>query len=138
MTLTVSLERHGVPLTDVQEQRVRHHLAALGKRLVHRPEPIAVMAFSRNESRHEVIAHLRLQLGPLGPTLTSKHTSPSPDQAARLAIRAVEKQLERLVSVQRGEPAYGVPSRRRIDVAPAPGEAVRGQSPQAAPIAEGP
>lgn len=113
MTLTIDLERHGVPLTTVQEQRVRHHLSALGRRLVHRPEPIAVLAFTGPNGHHEIEARLRLQLGPLGPTLVSSQTAPTPDRAAHLAILAVERQLERLVATQRGEPSYGVPSRRR-------------------------
>lgn len=46
MTLTISLERHGVPISAAQEQRVRRHLSALGMRLKHRPDPIAIMAFS--------------------------------------------------------------------------------------------
>ena len=125
MTLTITLERHGVRLSDDQEQRIRHHLAALGRRLEHRPEPIAVLSFSGHAPRHEFVAHLRLQLGPLGPTLTSKHTSQTPDQAARLAIRAIERQLERLVAGQRGEASFGVPSRRRLDVTPADAEALQ-------------
>ena len=35
MTLTINLERHGVPISAAQEQRVRHHLLALGTRLKH-------------------------------------------------------------------------------------------------------
>jgi len=135
MTLTITIERHGVRLSDDQEQRIRHHLAALGRRLEHRPEPIAVLSFSGHAPRHEFVAHLRLQLGPLGPTLTSKHTSQTPDQASRLAIRAIERQLERLVAVQRGEPSYGVPSRRRMNVAAADGSVLH--APGAAAAAEG-
>ena len=113
MTLTISLERHGVPLNAAQEQRVHRHLTALGRRLEHRPDPIAVLSFSGPNGQREIEASLRVQLGPLGPTLTSTQAAPTPDQAAHLAIQAVERQLERLVAGQRGEPSYGVPSRRR-------------------------
>jgi hypothetical protein len=113
MTLTISLERHDVPLNAAQEQRVRHHLAALSRRLERRPEPIAVLSFSGPNGQREIQASLRVQLGPLGPTLTSSQAATTPDRAAHLAIQAVERQLERLVSGQRGEPSYGVPSRRR-------------------------
>ena len=113
MTLTTTLERHGVRLSAAQEQRVHRHLAALGRRLVHRPEPIAVLSFSGPNSQREITASLRVQLGPLGPTLTGTQTASTPDAAAHLAIQAVERQLERLVAGQRGEPSYGVPSRRR-------------------------
>jgi len=114
MTLTITLERHGVPLTTAQEQRVRRHLTALGRRLERRPEPIAVVSFSGPNSQREIEARLRVQLGPLGPTLTSSQAASTPDRAAHLAIQAVERQLERLVAGQRGEPSYGVPSRRRM------------------------
>ena len=113
MTLTITLERHGVPLNTAQEQRVHRHLTTLGRRLVHRPEPIAVLSFSGPSGQREIEASLRVQLGPLGPTLTSRQAAQTPDRAAHLAIQAVERQLERLVAGQRGEPSYGVPSRRR-------------------------
>jgi hypothetical protein len=112
MTLTISLERHDVALSAAQEQRVRHHLAALGRRLEGRPEPIAILSFSGPSRQQQIQASLRVQLGPLGPTLISSQAAPTPDRAAHLAIQAVERQLERLVSGQRGEPSYGVPSRR--------------------------
>jgi hypothetical protein len=113
MTLTVTLERRGVPLSTLQEQRVHHHLTTLGRRLDHRPEPIAVLSFSEPSGQREIEASLRVQLGPLGPTLTSRQAAQTPDRAAHLAIQAVERQLERLIAGQRGEPSYGVPSRRR-------------------------
>lgn len=114
MTLSISLERHGVPLTAVHEDRIRHHLDALERRLAHRPEPIAVLSLSGPNARNEVTASLRVQLGPLGPTLTSSQSAVAPDAAAREAIHAVERQLERMVAGQRGEPSFGVPSRRRL------------------------
>lgn len=122
MTLTITLERHGVPLSIAQERRVRHHLSSLGRRLVHRPEPIAVLSFAGPNGQREIEARLRVQLGPLGPTLTSSQAAPTPDRAAHLAIQAVERQLERLVAGQRGEPSYGVPSRRRLRGVPEGGE----------------
>lgn len=115
MPLTISMERHGVPLNATQEARVYHHLTALERRLEHRPEPIAVLKFTGPNSHHEIVASLRVQLGPFGPTLVSDQTATTPDAAARLAVHAIERQLERLVSGQRGEPSYGVPSRRRLE-----------------------
>ena len=129
MPLTISLERHGVPLNATQEARVYHHLTALERRLAHRPEPIAILKFTGPNSHHEIGASLRVQLGPLGPTLVSDQTAASPDAAARLAVHAIERQLERLVSGQRGEPSYGVPSRRRIDNGLEHGEAAPPETP---------
>ncbi|MCC7370856.1 MAG: hypothetical protein IT306_20755 [Chloroflexi bacterium] len=124
MALTTTLERHGVSLNREQEQRIGHHLEALARRLANRPEPKAVLGFSGPNSHHEIVASLRVQLGPLGPTLTSSQAAATPDAAARLAIHAVERQLERMVAVQRGEPSYGVPSRRRTGNGVARGEEV--------------
>jgi hypothetical protein len=91
------------------------------------------MAFSGPNAEREIVASLRVQLGPLGPTLASSQTAPTPDRAAHLAIRAIEHQLERLVAAQRGEPSYGVPSRRRLGAISVPVEAARRASP---PVAE--
>jgi ribosome-associated translation inhibitor RaiA len=113
MSLSITLHRHSVPLTTPQEERVRHHLAALARRLEHRPEPTATLSFGGQTGRHEIVASLRVQLGPLGPTLMSRETSTTPDGAAHHAIQSIERQLERLTARQRGEPSYGVPSRRR-------------------------
>lgn len=131
MTLTITLERHHVPMTAVQEQRVRRHLTALGRRLEHRPEPIAVLSFAGPNTLHQVEASLRVRLGPLGPTLTSSQTASTPDRAARLAIQAVERQLERLAATQRGESSYGVPSRRRFEGASGRSEGETADFPQA-------
>lgn len=130
MTLTITLERHGVALTTAQEQRVHRHLTALGRRLTHRPEPIAVLSFVGPNGKREFQASLRIQLGPLGPTLTSSQAAPTPDRAARMAIQAVERQLERLVAGQRGEPSYGVPSRRRLSEAQERGGEGQDDAPQ--------
>ena len=75
---------------------------------------------------------LRVQLGPLGPTLTSSQAASTPDRAAHLAIQAVERQLERLVAVQRGEPTYGVPSRRRPGAVRGHGEGTEHDAPSSA------
>ena len=54
---------------------------------------------------------LRLQLGPLGPHLVSHQTAETVEAAVRQAVSDIERQLERRLARQRGEPAYGVPSR---------------------------
>jgi ribosome-associated translation inhibitor RaiA len=131
MTLTITLERHGVSLNTNQEQRVRRQLTTLGRRLVHRPEPAAVLSFSGPNGQREIEASLRVQLGPLGPTLTSSQTAQTPDRAAHLAIQAIERQLERLVAGQRGESSYGVPSRRRLETHRGHANDARGDLPPA-------
>jgi hypothetical protein len=103
MTLTITLERHGAQLSPTDERRMQHHLEHLGRRLVNRPEPTAVLSISEQGHRHEIVASLRVQLGPLGPTLVSSQSASTADQATRLAVEAIERQLERRISSQRGE-----------------------------------
>jgi hypothetical protein len=59
-----------------------------------------------------VAVDLRLELGPLGSHLISHQAAETADRAVRLAVEDVERQLERQLAVQRGEPSFGVPSRR--------------------------
>jgi hypothetical protein len=135
MTLTVLVPLDGSPLAaralpfaaslvaDGDGRLALAHVqSSLGRRLVHRPEPIAVLAFAGPNGQREIEASFRVQLGPLGPTLASSRAAPTPDRAAHLAIQAVERQLERQVAGQRGEPSYGVPSRRRLGGASGGGE----------------
>ena len=74
---------------------------------------------------------VRFDLGPFGPTLTSSQAAQTPDRAAHLAIQAIERQLARLVAGQRGEPSYGVPSRRRSGAARSHGRETQQDAPPA-------
>ena len=107
---TVSVE--GLALTEEERRRVDHHLAGLEKRLVKHPDPKAVLRLTAYAGPRRIEADLRLQVGPLGHHLISHQHAETPDQATRLAVADVERQLERQHAVQRGEPSYGVPSRR--------------------------
>ena len=62
--------------------------------------------------QRRVTADLRVQLGPLAAHLISHQAAESADLAARLAVEDVERQLERRLAKQRGQPTYSVPSRR--------------------------
>lgn len=115
MSLEVKIEVDGLVLTEVETQRIRRSLAALERRLVHRPEPMAVLALARRAGRREAEAGLRLQLEPLGALLVSHQSAPTAAKAARLAVADIERQLERHVARQRGEASYGTPSRRRVE-----------------------
>ena len=44
--------------------------------------------------------------------MVSHNSGETAEQAARLAIEDVERQLERYMATLRGEPAFGTPSRR--------------------------
>ena len=114
MPLTTRIETHDLTLSPTDERRIEHRLEVLARRLAKRPAPTAVLTLTYLEDRRVVEADLRVQLGPLGAHLVAHEAAATPDHAARLAVEQVERQLERQVAAQRGEPAYGVPSRRRL------------------------
>jgi hypothetical protein len=112
MTLSIQLELEGLSLSRVDERRLRAHFQSLERRLEDRPEPAAVLVLQQHADQRRVAADLRVELGPLGPTVVSHQAAETPDRAARLAVEDVERQLERRTSEQRGDAAFGVPSRR--------------------------
>jgi hypothetical protein len=112
VTFEATMELRGFEMDPMVERRVRRRLASLGRRLSHRPEPRAVLVLHLREGQRRYDADLRVQLGPLGAHLVSHQRAETPDHAARLAVEDAERQLERHVADQRGEPAYAVPSRR--------------------------
>jgi ribosome-associated translation inhibitor RaiA len=114
MPLTTRIETHALSLTPSDERRITHRLQALARRLGARPAPSAVLVLTHHEDRRAVEAVLRVQLGPLGAHIVAHETAATADHAARLAIGEVERQYERRVAAQRGEPTFGVPSRRRL------------------------
>lgn len=112
MTLERIIQTHGVEWSADVEERIQRHLDHLERRLVHHPEPVANLVFTEHPSTRKIGLHLRVQLGPLGPTLFSRRSAETPDHVVRLAVEDIERQLDREHAEQRGEPTYGVPSRR--------------------------
>lgn len=112
MALNSTVSAEGFALTDEERRRVDRRLAALEKRLVKHPEPKAVLRLVAYPGPRRIEADLRVQLGPLGNHLISHQQAETPDLAARLAVADVARQLERQHAAQRGEPSFGVPSRR--------------------------
>jgi ribosome-associated translation inhibitor RaiA len=112
MPLKTILELGDVALTEVEERRIRRKLETLGRRLTHHPEPIAEVVLDAHPARQQVEAKVRVRLGPLGGHLVSLQAAGTADRAVRLAIGDLERQLDRRLAGQRGEPTYGVPSRR--------------------------
>ena len=104
--------RHGLTLTPDEQRRIEHQLEALERRLVHHPEPTVKLEIELHPDQRQLGADLRLQLGPLGPHLISHQSAETADRAVRLAVEDLERQLERRLARQRGEPTFGVPSRR--------------------------
>ena len=112
MPLETILRTDGVALTDAETERVRHQLRTLERRLVHRPGPTATLVLKRLPGARLVEVDLRVQVGPLGLHLISHQSAETADRAVKLAVEDVERQLERQDARQRGEPSFGVPSRR--------------------------
>ena len=113
MPLNIRVESRGFDLTPMEEQRIERTLRALERRLGKRPDASALLVLAHFPSRRAVEADLRVQLGPLGEHLIARETAETADHATRRAIEEIERQLERTVARQRGEPSFGVPSRRR-------------------------
>lgn len=112
MALETKLDVHNLVLSNDEDRRIRQHLAGLERRLIHRPDPTAVLQLEEHTARRQVQADLRVRLGPLGPQLISHQAAPTADHAVRLAVEDIKRQLERRTARQRGEHSYGVPSRR--------------------------
>lgn len=119
MSFTIRLDRGNVALTAAEEDKLLRKLDGLEQRLQHHPAPSAVIALEQHALTRQVDVDLRVQLSPLGSHLVSRQSADTIDHALRLAIKEIERQLERNHGKQRGEPSFGVPSRRRISSEPA-------------------
>lgn len=113
MALATIVNNRNVTLSAADEARLQHQLEALDRRLVHEASPVAEIGLTQLEGPKRVEVDFRLRLGPLGAHLISHQSAASVQRATRLAINDIERQLEREHAKQRGEPTFGVPSRRR-------------------------
>ena len=126
MALAGAIEANGFVLNELENRRIRRSLAALNRRLVHRSEPAAVLTLGWHAEPRQAEASLREQLEPRGVLLVSHQPAVAAAKVARLAVAAIEPQLERHVAQQRGEATNGMPSRRRPEehrIANTPGAA---------------
>ena len=112
MALEIRMETQRCPLDPAEEQRIRRQLQGLERRLVHFGFPLATIVLDEHQPRRTVTADVRLELTPDTPPLVSHQHAETPDKVVRLAVDDLKRQLERRLSTQRGEPTYGVPSRR--------------------------
>jgi ribosome-associated translation inhibitor RaiA len=112
MPLNLVFELGKVALSAAEEDRVRHQLQTLERRLAHFPNPTAELALEAHPAQRRMEVKLRVRLGPLGGHLISQQAAETVDRAVHLAVEDLERQLERRLAQQRGEPSYGVPSRR--------------------------
>ena len=112
MTLSIQVDLQGFTLSEVDQRRMRSHLRSLERRLKNRSEPAAVLVLREHADQRRVEADLRIELGPLGPTLVSHQAAETPDLAIKRAVEDVERELERQGAEQHGDASFGVPSRR--------------------------
>lgn len=112
MALNVQYHAHDVTIDPETKARFERLFANLDKRLVHISEPQATARIREVGNPREFSIDLRVELGSHAGELISHKSAPSADHAMRLAIGDIERQLERRLSVQRGEASFGVPSRR--------------------------
>jgi ribosome-associated translation inhibitor RaiA len=140
MTLQIELRLRHLALTQREEHRVRHHLASLDRLLARRwPNATAELLISNEPARGRVEVRLQVILG--ARALLSHQAAATADQAARLAVDDVRRQLERYTARRRGEADYGVPSRReprhRAPAPPVGPLSLHAESPAAAPAPRG-
>jgi ribosome-associated translation inhibitor RaiA len=112
VALELTLKTHNFELPQAEERRIYGQLRALERRLMQHPDPRAVLQLTPHEAQREVEADLRVQLSPLGSHLVSHQSAETASHAVRLAVADIERQLERHHAKQRGEPSFGVVSRR--------------------------
>ena len=112
MTLNVQYHAHNFTIDPETEAKFERLFANLEKRLTHFSDPLVVVRIHEEGTPRVTSIDLRVELGSHGSELISHESAPTADHAMRLAIQDIERQLERRLSGQRGEPSFGVPSRR--------------------------
>jgi ribosome-associated translation inhibitor RaiA len=113
MTNELRVEWHGLAVSADEEARLRAKLRGLERRVRQEPAPAAIVTITQHPAQRRFDVSFRLELGPLGPTLISHNWAETVDLAVERAVDDVERELERHLAKQRGEPSFGVPSRRR-------------------------
>ncbi len=110
--LTTRFQVRGFTLDDPERDKMLHQITVLERRLGAEPEPKLEVTLLYHPEQRRVQADFRLLLNPLGSHLISHQSAQTPEQVVRLAVKDLERQLERRHASQRQEPSYGVPSRR--------------------------
>lgn len=112
MAINIVLHHRNLELSPEVENRIRHQMETLGRRVASFPDPLADLRLEHHDLQRRVTADLTLQLGPNARHIVSHQAAETVDRAALLAIDDVERQLERQLASMRNEHTFGVPSRR--------------------------
>jgi len=115
MALEVQLHKRGITFDDLEEKRINRQIDGLAKRLAKFSDPRLELAIEEHQSPPRVSVDLRVALGTLGGHLVSHEEGATPDAAVKAAADDIKRQLEKRLSQMRGEPSYGVPSRKFPD-----------------------
>lgn len=112
MAVSPTITNRSVDISEVEQKRVDHSLDSLAKRLASFANPSIELTIDDAELAGSIEASLRVMLGVRDIVLRSTQTSRTTDHAVKLACDDIKRQLERSLSVLRGDATYGTPSRR--------------------------
>jgi ribosome-associated translation inhibitor RaiA len=130
MALKRTIETRRCSLSAIEQDRIDSQFERLERRLEHYAEPAATLVLEAYEPQRRVTADLHLVFGHRAAGLVSHQSAGTADQAVRLAVEDIERQFERRLAKQRGQPAFGVPSRREPEALrphPVQGEPAEGK-----------
>lgn len=99
-------------LSPDAEKRVQRYLDGLERRLTKFHNHTVTLTVRDRSTERRFTADALVALGVDGVELVSHNNGETAEQAARLAVEDIERQLERYVATLRGEPSFGTPSRR--------------------------
>jgi hypothetical protein len=99
-------------LNAIEEKQIQRLLEQLQRRMEPYGEPVIKLVLDWHPDQRLVRTRMRVQLGHLGPHLTSAQSAETADRSVRQAVATIERQFERRLATRRGEASWGVPSRR--------------------------
>jgi len=140
MAPTPRIQVRGFDLNEVEEKLIQRHLGKLQRRLSAHGEPIIQLVMDWHPYQRMVRARMRVQLGHLGQHIVSARAAETANLAVERAVDSIERQFKRKLAVMKGEPSYGVPSRREPPLQPetAAAEEEELEEAEAAALAEWP
>src|SRR5690606_13277171 len=110
---TTNIQIRGFDLNDLEQRRINRRLQHLIKRLqLDGADPVIDLTLDWHPLQRRVTSRLRVRHAPIGHQLVADASSPRADESVRIATDRIERQLNRRLAVQRGEPGYRATSRR--------------------------
>ncbi len=110
--MPIEIKTPKTTLAPDSEKRVARHLDGLERRLVNFSNAEVDVTIRDRATERRYTADIHLRPGVDSTDLISHQQGETAEQAVRLAVEDIERQLERYISTLRGEAAYGTPSRR--------------------------